>query len=241
MAPNVIDSDHFKKTIRTAVDDLKTLNLDGDTKQKEVHRFYAPRVVELGEAALLLFDLVTPLATIARVLCEDAIIAHFAALSEENAAECINRADKAQRRFVRSLVLSGNSLVGKTVERETLEILEDENLRGDSLEEIAKKSGVKFIYDRHFRLGSGELHGSYLGAGPDFHYSLTLARGTAAIALILASAAIKHPTESSEVARLFREFELKLQTLGVTDGLASMKSHLESLSGVDRNLSNSRQ
>lgn len=187
-------------------------------------RFYAPRAVQLGEAALLVFDMVTPLAVLARVLCEDAIIAHFAALSEENAGECIDRADKAQRRFVRALILSGNSLVEKTVESETLLILEDENLRTDSLEEIARKSGVKFLYDHHFRLGSGELHGSYLGVGPEFEYPLTVARGVAAIALTLALASIKHPTESGEVARLMREFELKLQKEPMSDVLTWVKS-----------------
>jgi hypothetical protein len=200
-----------EEMIRTAVDDLKSLDLGGDTKQKQVFRFYAPRAVQLGNAALLVFDMVTPLAVIARVLCEDAIIAHFAALSEENAAECLDRADKAQRRFVRALILSGNALLEQTVEQETLSILEDQNLRTDSLEEIAKQSGVKMIYDRHFRLGSGELHGSYLDAGPDFAYSLTFARGTAAIALTLTLAAIKYPTESGEVARQIREFEARLQ------------------------------
>lgn len=227
MSFDVNDHARCEQMIRTAVDELRSLDLEGDTKQKEVFRFYAPRAVQLGEAALLVFDMVTPLAIVARVLLEDAIIAQFAALSEENAAECIDRADKAQRRFVRALILSGNSLVEKTVERETLDILEDENLRTDSLEEIAGKSGVKILYDRHFRLGSGELHGSYLAAGPDFEYSLTVARGSAAIALTLTLAAIKHPTESGEAARLIREFELKLQK----EPLSDVHTWAESLNG----------
>ena len=111
MSFDVNDHARCEQMIRTAVDELRSLDLEGDTKQKEVFRFYAPRAVQLGEAALRVFDMVTPLAILARVLLEDAIIAHFAALSEENAAECIDRADKAQRRFVRALILSGNSLV----------------------------------------------------------------------------------------------------------------------------------